>query len=149
RMTTVSVTEPNARLDLMTLMRTWFQRDDAIYPFTSVYSANETQEQSSHAGKVQMLTSQQSAAAAALTELGYHVSRTSVDKVTKGMPADGKLEAGDVLVSVAGTPVSSPDQVAELIQKVPEGQSVPVVVDRNGKQTAVRLTPVTQQGHQL
>ena len=32
-MTTVSVTQRNARLDLFTLMRTWVSRDDAVYPF--------------------------------------------------------------------------------------------------------------------
>lgn len=149
RMTTVSVTEPNARLDLMTLMRTWFQRDDAIYPFTAVYSPDETQQQSSHAGQQQMLSSQQAAAAAALSQLGYHVARTSIEKVTPGMPADGKLKVGDVLVSVGGTPASSPDQVAARIQKVPDGQSVPVVVDRNGREVSLRLTPVKKDGHQL
>ena len=35
RMTTVSVTQRNAKLDLFTLMRTWFSKDDAVYPFSA------------------------------------------------------------------------------------------------------------------
>ena len=41
RMTTVSVTERDAHLDLFTLMRTWMSRDDAVYPFFSQYGTRQ------------------------------------------------------------------------------------------------------------
>ena len=45
RMTTVSVTERNAKLDLFTLLRTWASRDDAIYPYSIQYGDSGSQQQ--------------------------------------------------------------------------------------------------------
>src|SRR5262245_57025816 len=42
RMTTVSVTQRDAKLDLFTLMQSWFSRDDAVYPFSIQYGDNGT-----------------------------------------------------------------------------------------------------------
>ena len=67
RMTTVSVTERNARLDLFTLMRTWMSRHDAVYPFFAQYGSTGSQQQDTAEGQVEMVTSQDAAVAAALT----------------------------------------------------------------------------------
>jgi PDZ domain-containing protein len=150
RMTTVSVTERNARLDLFTLMRTWLSRDQAVYPFSSVYSTGGTQQQDTQEGQVQMVTSQDAAVAAALTQMGFHLHpNIEVVSVTRGMPAEGKLRVHDVLVSIGGNKVTSTTDVASLIQKVPAGQSVPIVVERNGHRVRVRVTPTEKQGHRL
>ncbi len=150
RMVTVSVTERNAKLDLFTLMRTWFSRDDAIYPFSSVYGTTGSQQQDTQQGQVEMVTSQDSAVAAALSELGYNLHpAVEIVSVTPGMPADGKLRVRDILRRVGSTPVTAKTDVAGLIGAVPPGRSVPIVVERNGKQVRVRVTPTTKQGHRL
>ena len=74
RMTTVSVTQRNARLDLLTLLRTWFSRDRAIYPYAIQYGGGGSQQQDTQEGQVEMIGSQDSAIAAALRQLGYQVN---------------------------------------------------------------------------
>ena len=70
RMTTVMVSTPGARLDLFTLMSDWLNPDDAIYPYDAVYAPDVAQDENREAGQVEMVTSQDAAAAAALRELG-------------------------------------------------------------------------------
>jgi PDZ domain-containing protein len=147
RMTTVSVTERNAHLDLLTLLHTWFSRDDAIYPFSVEYPATGSQQQDTHQGQVEMTDSQDAAVAAALTQLGYDVTVLEIASVEKGMPADGKLRVHDVVRRVGVTPVTSPTQMVKLIQAVPAGSSLPITVQRNGKPVTVRVTPTAKDGH--
>jgi Lon-like protease len=150
RMTTVSVTERNARLDLFTLMRTWFSRNDAVYPFSSVYGTSGNQQEDAQEGQVQMVASQDSAVAAALRQLGYNLHPAiEVVGVTPDMPADGTLEVRDLLRRVGDTEVTPTTDVAALIAKVPEGKSVPIVAERDGKTVRTRLTPTTVDGHRL
>jgi PDZ domain-containing protein len=150
RMTTVSETERNAKLDLVTLMRTWFSRDRGVYPFSAVYGSTGNQQQDVQEGQVEMVTSQDSAVAAALKQLGYHVHpAVEIVSVTSGMPADGKLEVRDILRRIGTTPITQHTDVGKLIAAVPDGGSVPVVVERNGKRVKVRLTPTTVDGHRL
>lgn len=150
RMTTVSVTERNARLDLFTLMRSWLSRSDAVYPFSAVYGTTGSQQQDTQEGQVEMVTSQDSAVAAALRQLGYDLHpAVEIVSITPKMPADGKLQVRDLLRSVGGTKVTPGTDVASLIAKVPEGQSVPIVVERNGKTVRTRVTPTTVKGHRL
>ena len=146
RMTTVSVTERDARLDLVQLMSTWFSRDDAVYPYAIQYGNSGSQQQDEHQGQVEMTGSQDAATAAALTQLGYHVAALHILKVAKGMPADGRIRVHDVVRRAGGTPISSPTQLVKIIQKVPSGESLPIVVERHGTPVTVRVTPVTQNG---
>jgi Lon-like protease len=150
RMTTVSVTERNSKLDLFTLMRTWFSKDDGVYPFSAVYGSTGNQQQDTQEGQVEMVTSQDSAVAAALKQLGYHLHpAVEIVSVTPDMPADGKIKVRDILRRVGATPVTQHTNVAKLIAAVPNGQSVGMVVERDGKLVKVRVTPTTVQGHRL
>jgi PDZ domain-containing protein len=150
RMTTVSVTEPNARLDLLTLMRTWFTRDDAIYPYSVLYPDDVTQKQSKKEGQAEMTGSQNAAVAAALGQLGYHyVATQEIVQVKKGMPAYGKLEKGDVLVSMGHTRIRADTSVGDLIAKVPPGGVLPVTVRRDGKLVHLRVSPTSVDGVRL
>ena len=150
RMTTVSVTERNARLDLFTLMKAWHSKVDAVYPFSAQYPSAGSQKQDAHEGQVEMQSSQESAVVAALTQLGYHLhSELRIADVTAGMPADGKLEVGDVLVKVGDTRITADTDVSKLMAAVPDGESVPIVVKRGGERVKVDLTPVQKDGNRL
>jgi Lon-like protease len=150
RMTTVSVTERNAKLDLFTLLRTWVSRDDAIYPFAAQYGDTGTQQQDTQQGQVEMVASQDSGVAAALTQLGIDIhAGIEVVAVTQGMPADGKLEVRDILRSVAGHPIGPKTNVGALLQAVPPDTPVPIVVERNGHLVHLAITPTTKDGHQV
>lgn len=51
------------------------------------------------------------------------------------------IRPGDVLVSVAGTPVSTFAEASIIIQAAPDEQ-IPVVVDRGGEQVTLQVTPM-------
>ncbi|MCT2086927.1 site-2 protease family protein [Microbacterium enclense] len=54
--------------------------------------------------------------------------------------AAGGILPGDVLVSIGGTPVSTFEEAAAIIQRSP-GQSLPIVVERDGAEQTVTITP--------
>jgi PDZ domain-containing protein len=150
RMTTVSVTQRDATLDLFTLMRTWASRDEAVYPFFAQYGTSGNQQQDAQEGQVEMVTSQDAAVAAALSQLHIPIHPAiEIVSVTDGMPADGKLQVRDVLRKVGDTEITPTSDVAKLISAVPAGSSVPITVERDGKPVTVQLTPVTKDGHTL
>jgi PDZ domain-containing protein len=151
RMTTVSVTQRDAKLDLFTLMSTWgLSRDDALYPYSIQYGDGGTQEQDTQEGQVEMISSQDSAIAAALRELGYHVRPVlEILAVTPDMPADGKLQPRDVVLRFNGERVTAATQMAKLIAAVPAGTPVPVTVSRKGRTVTERVAPVDKDGHRL
>lgn len=51
------------------------------------------------------------------------------------------IRPGDVLVSVAGTPVSTFAEASTIIQAAPDEQ-LPIVVDRDGEQVTLQVTPM-------
>lgn len=148
RMTTVYVSQPKpeGRNNLFDLMHDWISDDDAVYPYDAVYRQDETVEQNRQEGAQQMTSSQDAATAVALEELGYDVTEPAVADVTKGAPADGNLETGDVILEVDGTAVSTSDDVVNAVTAAPEGEPVTFAVRRDGKQQTVQVTPKTVDG---
>jgi regulator of sigma E protease len=66
---------------------------------------------------------------------------TGVASVLAGQPADqGGIKPGDRIVSVAGTPVSNSDELRAL-SKANAGTRTAFVVNRNGEETTIYITP--------
>ena len=119
RMTTVSVTQRDARLDLFTLMRAWFARDDAVYPYAVQYGSGGSQQEDQQEGQVEMISSQDSAIAAALRLLGYQVHPVlEILSVTPKMPADGKLRVRDIIRRFDGTRVNAGTDLGNRVRDV-------------------------------
>jgi PDZ domain-containing protein len=152
RMTTVLVSTPGARLDLFTLMTTWLNPNDAVYPYDAVYAPDIDQEENREEGQVEMVTSQDSAAAAALRELGFDVTPViEVVGVTDDTPAAGKLKVRDVLLEVGGIPITSGEDVMKAVTEAPEGEPIDFKVRRGGKDGKIvetSITPTSIDGHQ-
>lgn len=147
RMTTVYVSQPNARVTLAELMHDWISPDDAVYPYKAVYRPNETTQQNQQQGAVEMVSSQDAATAVALHELGYDVKpAVEVLSVVDGSPAQGALKVRDIFLEVDGTKVRSTDDVIKAVQSAPAGQPVHFVVRRDGKPTDVSVTPEDKAG---
>ncbi|HET7067854.1 MAG TPA: PDZ domain-containing protein [Nocardioides sp.] len=150
RMTTVSVTQRDAKLDLFTLMRTWFSPHDAIYPYAIEYGNSGSQQQDQQEGQAEMIDSQDSAIAAALRRLGYDVHPTlQILTVDPSMPAAGKLRPRDVLRRFDGHPVTATTDLGKLVQAVPDGRSVPITVLRGDRTVTVHVAPKTTDGTRL
>ena len=143
RMTTVLVSTPRARLDLFTLMSDWLNPDDAVYPYESVYPPDLDEEQNREDGQVDMVTSQDAAAAAALRELGFDVKPViEVTAVTADSPAEGKLKVRDVLLKVGGAPITSPQDILDAVTGAGEGEAVDFEVRRGGVDGKVVRTSI-------
>lgn len=141
-LTTVSVTGPTQEVGLAQALLAWFDRSRAVYPRELFYKKGDSAEDVRTESSVQMVSSQDTAIAAALRELGYNLPAvTEVFAVTKGSPADGKLEARDRVLSVDGTPVQRADDVSRLIQQAGAGTEVAIEVRRDGETRTVRVTP--------
>jgi PDZ domain-containing protein len=152
RMTTVLVSTPGARLDLFTLMTDWLNPNDAIYPYNAVYAPDVDQDENRESGQIDMVTSQDAAAAAALRELGYEVTPViEVLAVSDGTPAAGKLKVRDVLLEVGGIPIRSGEDVSKAVGEAPEGEPIDFKVRRGGKDGKIvetSITPTTIDGAQ-
>jgi PDZ domain-containing protein len=147
RMTTVFVSSPEERVGLTELLRAYFDPDKAVWPRSAVYAPDETDESSDRESAGAMVSSQDTAVAAALTELGEEITPiVDIVDITPGMPADGKLEVRDVLVSVGGTTITSTQDVIDSIDGSPEGEPVAFVVRRGKKEVTVQVTPRTVDG---
>jgi PDZ domain-containing protein len=93
-------------------------------------------EESGRLAREQMDQSQDAAKTVALRRLGYEVparpSRVQVIDVMCGGPSEGRLQLGDVIVAVDGTPVTTADEVRPLIVAKRPGDTVGFTVERDG-----------------
>ncbi|HZJ07577.1 MAG TPA: S16 family serine protease [Nocardioidaceae bacterium] len=141
-LTTVSVTAPGKELSLPQVLAAWFDKTRAVYPRDAIYEMDETAEDVATESSVAMVGSQDTAIAAALTELGYDLTMsTEIFDVTSDGPADGKLETRDRIVSVNGTEVVNAEAVVKAVQDAGVGGTVDFVVRRAGKTQSVQVTP--------
>jgi PDZ domain-containing protein len=147
RMTTVYVTQPDARVNLFELMAGWLSREDSVYPYKSVYRPDETTEENRRESAVEMVSSQDAAIAVALKELGIAVKpAVEVLSVADDAPADGRLEVRDIFLEVDGRRVSGPDAVVEAVGGAAAGEPVTFVVRRDGARRTVAVTPEEEDG---
>lgn len=107
RLTTVGVIGgPAYPLTIAHAVRGWFDGKNAVAPEESAFPRGITREEADRRSDLDMQESQQSAAFAALEELGYDIPvEIVVQGVVEGSPATGLLQEGDVLLSVDGTPI--------------------------------------------
>ena len=141
-LTTVSVTAPTKELGLAQVLAAWFDRTRAVYPRDVVYESEETEEDVATEGSVQMVSSQDTAIAAALTELGYELTMsTEIFDVTDDGPADGKLKARDRIVSVNGAKAVDAESVVKAVQGSGVGGTAEFVVRRADRTRTVTVSP--------
>jgi PDZ domain-containing protein len=141
RMTTVFVSQRDAHNHLFELMKSWLSPESAVYPKAAIYPKGGTVEEDKQEGQAEMTSSQDAATAAALTELGYDVTEAVVAGVDKGSPADGTLQAGDVVLAVDGTEVANSDELVTAVKSADAGVPIEFDVRRKGKDLQLSVTP--------
>ncbi len=140
RLTTVSVTSPGAEISLIEALSAWFDGARAVYPRDVIYPPSQSAEDVRRESSVQMVSSQDTAIAVALGELGYKLPlRTEVLGVTKDSPADGTLKPRDYLLEVNGVAIDDVAKVSEAIQETGVGEDAVFVVRRDGVRRTVRV----------
>ena len=147
RMVTVYVTPAGGKVTLVDAMEAWFSPEQAIYPYATQYPDGQTAEESDVESAIEMVSSQDSAIAAALRALDYPVRPViEVLGVDDGLPAKGKLEVRDILVKIGDTTIRSPQDVVDAITGAEADEPLTFVVKRDGKQVSVDVTPAVVDG---
>jgi PDZ domain-containing protein len=139
---------PADRFNVFTALQAWLTPHDAVVPEAELFPPGQSAQQVTKQDTQEMASSQQTATAAALCQLG--VKFTTVDTVAaveKGMPAIGKLRAGDVITAVDGTPVSCETDAGTLIRRHPPRTPITLTVVRHGASKQITLTTTTLAGH--
>jgi PDZ domain-containing protein len=134
---------PGNRIDLFTALRGWLDPDVAIVPEEAIFPKNVPTKKVEQENTEEMADSQEAATAAALHELRMPMTSTVVvDSVQQGLPAAGRLRAGDQIVAVDGTQITKVPQVSTVIGKHKPGQTVKFTVRRGGKDSTVDVGTV-------
>lgn len=123
---------------------------ETVIPTEAYYPLDTTREDVTESNAVEMSSSQDVAVAAAMEQLDkpYEV-HLLVDEVLPDSPAEGQLRKGDRIISVNGTKLDSDPAAAQMMsQTVQKSKSVDLVVDRDGEDTDVSLTPANIEGRQ-
>ena len=147
---------PSGNLDMVTVSETGgayghltfgqalvglLQNGAVVLPRSLLYPDNQSSQQAVQQGAQEFTASQSDATAAALNYLHIPVTnRIYVATIVSGAPADGRLQAGDVVESIDGTSIKSVDEVGAAVRKRKPGQQVFFLVLRAGKYVSVDVT---------
>lgn len=119
----------------------WMDSSRAVVPIDAVFPEGVTTEERDERNAMLMVDSQHEATAAALHELGYDTGASvEVVEAVEGTPADGLLEADDVISAVDGVEVTSASELRATIQET-EGDPVELTVLRDGEEHQIEITP--------
>ena len=119
----------------------WSDSSRAVVPLDSVFPEGVTTEQRDERNSAMMVDSQHEATAAALGELGYDTgAQVTVVEPAADSPADGVLQADDVISAIGGVEVTSITQLRKAVQDA-AGAPVSLTVLRGGEEKQVEVTP--------
>ncbi|MFV0461333.1 MAG: PDZ domain-containing protein [Actinomycetales bacterium] len=131
---------PGAGASVWQLLGAWADPTVEARPIAEVYPPDVTAEEVEQENTAEMVSSQEAATAAALTELGIDVTyRLEVGAIQDDVPAAQALQPGDTIRSVDGRPVVSLTELADQLTAMPAGQQVEVEIDRDGQTSTVRF----------
>ncbi|MEU9129060.1 PDZ domain-containing protein [Kitasatospora sp. NPDC048540] len=132
-MTTVQVTGANYQPSLVSAVVGWLRDDVLVVPHDNVYPKGQTDKEAQQQNAEEFASSEDSAKTAALTELGIPVgAQVIVASVAAGGPSEGRLHAGDRILAVDGTPVTTAASVAEQVTKHKPGETTVFTVVPHG-----------------
>ena len=139
---------PGDEINLFTALQAWLSPHDAVVPQEELFGNNTNVQQVQQQNVREMTDSQELATAAALNELKIpYQTYVGIAQVIKGMPANGKLRVGDVIIAVDGKAVGgNSDLSARLIRNRKPGAPVTLTISRHGHVQKVRVTTKPQNG---
>jgi PDZ domain-containing protein len=138
---------PGSNFNVFAALRAWLSPHDAVVPQDEIFTPGQSEQQVTKQDTEEMVNSQQTAAAAALCQL--NISFKTVDTVAateKGMPATGRLRAGDVITAVDGTPITCKADASTLIKRRRPGGPVTLTIARGNTTRQVRLVTASISG---
>ncbi|MEP7018500.1 MAG: S16 family serine protease [Actinomycetota bacterium] len=138
---------PNSPVNAWDWVWGHLDRSRAIVPAEELFPKGVSSTQVDHENAAEMADSQQEAIAVALRALGKKVPQVvSIRDLPKGSQSTGILRAGDVMVSIDGKPVSTPEAVRAAVRAHKPGENVLFTVRRDGKEMALTVRTASSQG---
>ena len=147
--TTVAVLGgPNRPVNAWDWVRGHLDSARSVVPAAQLFPEGVTPQEVDHENAAEMADSQQEAIAVALRGLGEKVPEVvKIRDLSKDSPAKGVLRAGDVLVSIDGAAVTTPDAVREAVRAHKAGENALFTVLRAGKKTVLAVKTAQSGGH--
>ncbi len=136
RLTTVSLSDDVRLIDGLGM---WISGRYALAPRELYFPPGETEQEVEQENAKQFQNSQSAAEVAALSHLDYPTKVIAKEVVADG-PSAQVLKAGDVLVSVDSTKVSSTEDVHQVLEGTQPGDTLTVSFRRNGTVTRDKIT---------
>ena len=131
---------PGVTINIFSALAAWLNPHEAVVPESELFAPGATQQETQQQDTQQMTGSQQSATAAALTELHIPYStQVVVVQTEKGYPAYGVLKSGDVITAVDGAPVTGESDLTSLIGAHPAGSTLTLTIVRDGRTQMIRV----------
>ncbi|MBD5786931.1 PDZ domain-containing protein [Cellulosimicrobium terreum] len=148
RLTTVSVAGgPGYPVNLGQVVQAWFTPSRSVLPVEQIFPTGRTKEETEEQGQAEMISSQENATVAALTELGYEVPATlTVQGASPGTGAEGVVEEGDVIVSVDGDEIVTYQDLIDDLDATRPGADVTLGVLRDGAEQDLTVTTTDVDG---
>jgi len=132
--------EPRSPLTVFGALAAWVDPNRAVLPRELLYGDDETTEEVQQRNAVMFSTSQSNAVAAALNAIGEPVLEdVVVTVVIEGTPAFGVLNAGEQILAIDGTEVTSPSDVVDAVRAKPVGSTLVFTVLRDGEEVDVEV----------
>ena len=142
RFTTVQTSPVDVKKSLLEALGAWINRDNAVVPYDVAHPPGQTAEDEKIQGEISMITSQDTAVANAMRELGYEVPTTlQVAHVDEEGAAFGALRVRDKFVEVDGEPVTKSEQVVEAVESHGPGDPVEFLIERGRRELTVEIEP--------
>ncbi|HEX7740371.1 MAG TPA: PDZ domain-containing protein [Marmoricola sp.] len=143
RMVTIIPSQPQDRISVLDAVTAWLNPKDDLYPASAVFQQNVSNAQENEQDQLQMVSSQDTATAAALHQLGIKYTKSvRAGSVKSGAPADGKIHVGDLILAVDGVSTHTPDAVVKQVQRHGPGETLHFRIDRGGKVRTVAITTI-------
>ena len=131
---------PRSPLTVYQALAAWVDPDRAVLPRELLYPDDISGEEVTQRNAVLFSTSQSYAIAAAMGVLDKPViADPVVTAVVVGAPADGILRAGEQILSVDGSVVSTPTDVGDAVRAKPIGSTITFTVIRDGEETDLEV----------
>ncbi|MCP2264991.1 PDZ domain-containing protein [Promicromonospora thailandica] len=142
RLTTVSVLGgPGYPMTAGQVIQGWLDPRRSVLPVEAIFPETTTQEEQQEVSQAEMVSSQESATAAALTELNYDVPAVlDVAGTEEGSGAAGLLEEGDVITEFQGEPVGTYADLIDGLAATEPGDTVTLGVRRGDRTLDVDIT---------
>jgi PDZ domain-containing protein len=124
-----------------------FDKSTTVVPEEELFPKGVTSKEVDHESAAEMADSQQEAIAVALRALGQTVPEVvSIGELTKDSPAKGALLPGDIVASIDGKAVRTPDAVRAAVRAHKPGESVTFTVRRDGKEKVLTVRTTNAGG---